>query len=339
MLGRSFSDAESVTGVLDQMKGDHVVALAALLGELRGAEKSQAFQKVLDAAPRMAADSVGAPATRLLFVRLLARGSWEASAAPLQEVLAHPGDDALRSAAIRSLATVDANRAATVLLAPGAWSGYSPALRETVLAAVLARPKQIDGVLAAIESGGLPAAALSPQRRQLFTKHADPGVAERATKAFAATETNRAASDAKAQAALALVPKAEHGRTVFKLICATCHRLDREGVTVGPDLLDIRKQPKENIVFHIVSPDAEIAPAFTTYACEIKDGRALVGILASETPTSVTIRQPGGAEESILRADLKSLAALPGSLMPTGLDAAMTPQDLADLLAFLKGEN
>ncbi len=338
-LGRSFSDAESVVGVLDQLKGDHAVPLAALLGELRGAEKTAAFQKVLEIAPKAAADPATAPAARMLFVRLLARGSWESAAPSLREVFAGPNDDALRSAAIRSLASLDANRAAAVLLAPGLWAHYSPALRETVLGALLARPKQIEGVLVAIESGGLPAAALNPQRRLLFTKHADQGVGERATKAFAATETNRAASDGKAKAALALVPKAEHGRAVFKQICATCHRLDREGVTVGPDLLDIRKQPKESIVFHIVVPDAEIAPAFTAYTCETKDGRTLLGILSSETPTSVTIRQAGGAEETVLRADVKALAALPGSLMPTGLDAAMTPQDLADLLAFLKGEN
>jgi hypothetical protein len=29
---------------------------------------------------------------------------------------------------------------------------------------------------------------------------------------------------------------------------------------------------------------------------------------------------------------------MPNSLMPTGLDAAMSPQDLADLLAYLRGE-
>ncbi len=337
-LGRSFSDAGGVLAVLDELKGDNRVALAALLGELRGAEKTPAFQTVLEAAAKSAADSATPPAARLLFVRLLARSSWEIAAGPLQQTLAAATDDTLRSAAIRSLATLDSNRAATVLLAPGAWMRYSPALRETVLGALLARTAKLDGILAAIESGDLPAAALTPQRRQIFAKHADAAVRERAAKVFAATETNRAASDAKARVALALAPKAEHGRAVFKQLCATCHRLDREGVTVGPDLLDIRKQTKENIVFHIVAPEAEVAPAFTAYTCETKDGRGFVGILASETPTSVTIRQPGGAEESVLRADVKSLTALPGSLMPPGLDAAMTPQDLADLLTFLKGE-
>jgi putative heme-binding domain-containing protein len=207
-----------------------------------------------------------------------------------------------------------------------------------VLAALLARPAQLAGALAAIESGDLPPAALTPQRRQLFLKNADAAIRERAEKVFAASASNQAAAQAKAQAALALTPNSAHGKQVFKQLCATCHRLDQEGVTVGPDLLDIRRQEKANIAFHIIAPDAEIAPAFTAYTCEIKDGRAFAGILTSETPTSITIRQPGGVDETVLRGDVKSLTALPGSLMPTGLDAAMSPQDFADLLAFLKGE-
>ena len=70
----------------------------------------------------------------------------------------------------------------------------------------------------------------------------------------------------------------------------------------------------------------------------MNDGRGFAGILASETASSVTIRQPGGAEETVLRSELKSLEALSNSLMPPGLDTAMSQQDLADLLAFLKGE-
>ena len=64
----------------------------------------------------------------------------------------------------------------------------------------------------------------------------------------------------------------------------------------------------------------------------------LSGILVSETATSVQLRMAGGAEETLLRANLAKLEALPNSLMPAGLEAAISRQDLADLLAFLKGE-
>lgn len=336
-LGKSFADPAALLAVVDELKTDDTAALAALLGELRGAEKTPLFQKLIAGAGAALNEPKTSPSARLLFARLLARSSWDVAAQSLLKALNFNDAEPIRAAVIRSLAALDANRAAAALLAPGAWARYSPATRETILGALLSRTGQLEGVLAAIEAGDLPAPALNPQRRELFAKQPTP-IRERAAKVFAATEANRAAAQAKAQAALALTPRAPHGREVFKQLCATCHRLEREGVTVGPDLLDIRRQPKENIVFHIIAPEAEVAPAFTAYSCETKDGRTFAGILASETPTSVTIRQPGGVDETVLRGDVKSLAALPGSLMPSGLDAAMSPQDLADLLAFLKGE-
>ena len=55
-------------------------------------------------------------------------------------------------------------------------------------------------------------------------------------------------------------------------------------------------------------------------------------------PESITLHQALGVEENIQRANIKSLTAREHSLMPAGLEAAMKPQDLADLLSFLKGE-
>jgi putative heme-binding domain-containing protein len=87
-----------------------------------------------------------------------------------------------------------------------------------------------------------------------------------------------------------------------------------------------------------VVPECEIAPGFTSYLVEAQDGRTLLGVMSSETPESVTLRQPGGQEDTILRAQIKSLQASPLSLMPQGFEAALKRQELADLLAYLRGE-
>jgi putative heme-binding domain-containing protein len=50
------------------------------------------------------------------------------------------------------------------------------------------------------------------------------------------------------------------------------------------------------------------------------------------------LRGPLGVEATLLRSDLAKLEALPGSLMPAGLEAGLSKQQLADLLAYLKGE-
>jgi putative membrane-bound dehydrogenase-like protein len=310
-----------------------------LFADLRGLDNTPIARKIFQRAADDMKDGGLSPDDRLLVIRLLGRSTWEIAGNALTTAWRKADDDAARSAIAASLAALDTVRAAQVLLEPGTWPRYSPSLREAVLNALLSRRGKIEPLLLACESGEVPVSALNSTRRQILTKHADAAIRERAAKLFSQTEVSRAAALERAKAALALPPNAVHGREVFRQLCALCHRLDREGFAVGPDLLDMRNQTKENIVFHIVAPEAEVAPAFTAYTCETKDGRNLVGILTSETPTSVTLRQPGGAEENVLGTEVKTLTALPGSLMPSGLDAAMTPQDFSDLLAFLKGEN
>ena len=100
----------------------------------------------------------------------------------------------------------------------------------------------------------------------------------------------------------------------------------------------MRRQAKETILYHIVVPEAEIAPMFVTYVAETKDGRTLSGVMTSETPNSIALQGPLAQESRILRDEISRLESLPVSMMPAGLEAAMSRQDLADLLAYLRGE-
>ncbi|MFM9068153.1 MAG: c-type cytochrome, partial [Planctomycetota bacterium] len=128
------------------------------------------------------------------------------------------------------------------------------------------------------------------------------------------------------------------GQLVFKRACAACHRLDQAGIPVGPDLFGIRNQTKEAILLHIIIPEQEITPGFAAYVVTTKDGRVLTGILAAESPTSVTLRQAQGKEDTILREDIEELVASRLSLMPQELEKNVSRQEFADLLAYLKGE-
>ena len=78
-------------------------------------------------------------------------------------------------------------------------------------------------------------------------------------------------------------------------------------------------------------------PIYTCYNVETKDGNTLVGLLAAETPESITLRQALGHEETIQRSNIASMTSSRLSLMPDELEKTMTKQDLADLLGFLKG--
>lgn len=266
-------------------------------------------------------------------IPVLACAPWEWGGKPLLALAASGNREALQA-----LARWDQPEIPKALLGSPHFSKGTMQLQEETLAVCFGRPSFFPAILEALESGALSPVAVTPQRRQLLLKSKDAEVRERAAKLFALPEGDRKEAFEKAKASLALTGKSANGREIFNRACAICHRLDREGVAVGPDLFDIRNQPKESILLHIVVPEAEIAPGFAAYLAETEDGRSLAGVLVSETPESITVRQPGGAEESILRAKLKSVSPLPTSLMPAGLEAAMSLQELADLLAYLRGE-
>jgi putative heme-binding domain-containing protein len=127
-----------------------------------------------------------------------------------------------------------------------------------------------------------------------------------------------------------------HGGDIFAQRCLACHRLDTAGHDVGPNLAPLRDKPADYWLKNIVDPNAVVEPATAASLFELNDGRVLVGIVKAETATSFTIAAPGGGKETILRADVKSKKQTPSSLMPEGLEAGLTPQDLADLIAFLR---
>jgi putative heme-binding domain-containing protein len=105
---------------------------------------------------------------------------------------------------------------------------------------------------------------------------------------------------------------------------------------VGPDLTAFRTKGTEDFLLAILDPNAAIEPRFVNYQIETKDGRALTGVVKAETTTSLMLVQGGGLEEKILRNDIAEIKASNLSLMPEGLEQTLTPQDAANLIAYLK---
>jgi putative heme-binding domain-containing protein len=135
---------------------------------------------------------------------------------------------------------------------------------------------------------------------------------------------------------LAFTPKVANGKAVFSRICALCHQVGSEGFSFGPPLTEIgSKLPKESQLEAILHPSAGISFGYEGWELNLKDGSKLTGIISSKTESDIELKLPGGNKQSVKASDVQSMKKLTESMMPDGLEQAMTTQELSDLLEYL----
>ena len=331
-----------LTGLAQSARAKLPASQADVLGAMTGGSPetilSSHLRALIDAMSKRAQDASASVDQRRAAIGLLAYSTFDAVGKGLLGLVDSSRPEAVRASAVSALGSLRDERVAEELLAPKRFSTYTPALRDEVLSSLFSQAQQIPRVLSALESGRVPASAIDALRRRQLTQSKDPEIHRRAEKVFGAVAGDRAKVYEEYKSVVSLPPDPAHGRAVFKRECAQCHRLDQEGFSVGPDLFGVRNQPKEAILLHLLVPDQEITQGFSAYNVVTKDGRVLTGLIASETPTSLTLRQPLGKEVSVLRDEVEELGVSTLSLMPQGLEKNINRQDFADLLAYLKGE-
>ncbi|QDT06617.1 HEAT repeat protein [Rubripirellula lacrimiformis] len=129
------------------------------------------------------------------------------------------------------------------------------------------------------------------------------------------------------------------GRMVFhseKSKCSACHRIGQQGNRVGPDLTTIgANRSASDLLESIVFPSASIVRDYTTHKVLTVDGRAFVGVVVEDAGGAIQLQQANGKMESIAADDIDQIAASAVSIMPAGLDEALTEAELVDIVTFL----
>ena len=98
---------------------------------------------------------------------------------------------------------------------------------------------------------------------------------------------------------------------------------------------DLQYEHTRSIITNLFHPNKEIAPQYQAFNFTLNSGEVYTAIIANETQTDVTIRMLGGLEKTFPRSDVSSMKGLGISLMPEGLEATLTLQETADLLAYI----
>lgn len=276
-------------------------------------------------------------AQALTFVRL-------ADPAPhtsfLEDLIIPSEPTPVQVAALRALGTVPGTTVSEYALEQ--WSVMTPEVRKAALGTFLSRPFKLDRIkllLGAIENGTVQPAHIDWPNKVTLMRDIPETLKKRARDLLARAEEEREEEiEQYVETFEQKTPNPEQGRTVFQQQCASCHGLGtiEDGVDLGPDLMTVRGWSPAEIVDHTLRPDKAVADEFALWQVTLQNGETRQGIIASETANAVTLRNQGGSETTIPRGQIESIRNMDASIMPSNFDDRITPQEMADLVSFIR---
>ncbi len=126
------------------------------------------------------------------------------------------------------------------------------------------------------------------------------------------------------------------GKQVYMKACFTCHKSGDIGIDFGPALTEIGdKLAREAMYVSIIDPNAAISFGYEGFNIKTKSGSTLVGYIISDSDDELVMKVPGGVSVTTKKSEIFSKNKIDGSLMPEGIIASITEEELVDLVEYL----
>ncbi len=333
-------DVKAALALLQKQPGQLVWWKPALLqgltklpkGHEDAAEEIAALQSKIDA---IIADSKAPLDQRLAVLPLLGQRKWDAVQPVVKQLLTTNQPDDLTTAALALLKKYAATSTAPLIyeLLPKA----GPAIKRSLVPILTANATTALDLFKRMEKGEFPTAWVDVETRWRYQRGKGE-MTDLAKKLFGEASSDRAAVVKDYMVATTHPGDAKRGQQVFASVCIACHKHGTIGVDVGPPLSDVKAKPPEGLLSDILDPNRMFEARWSAYQIDTNDGRTLSGLIQSETADNVVLAMMGGLKETIQRDAIKEMKSLDRSLMPPGLEATITKEQMADLLAFLGGK-
>lgn len=213
----------------------------------------------------------------------------------------------------------------------------TPALRSTIISALLTSEPRITKLLDLVESNQVSFLEIGQTRLASLQQVKNPEIQARLQKLIAANApADRSKVLEEYQAALTHEHDPLRGRELFAKNCAQCHKIGDLGVEVAPNISDSRVKTQAQLLTDILDPNRAIDNNYFSYTLVDKAGTVATGIISAETSSSVTLKQPEGKTLTVLRSDIEQLKPNGVSLMPVGFEKQLTVAQMADVISFVK---
>jgi putative membrane-bound dehydrogenase-like protein len=289
----------------------------------------------------LAIDPKASQATRLTLLELLAEVGESKDAEAILKLIGGNETEAVQVAALRALQRFDGAEIAATLLRQ--YPRLPAKLRSRVRETLLSRTAWARLFLQEVDRGHFDAKEVPPDQLRSVAIHKDPALDDLVRKHWGniqpgtpeekLAEMRRISNDLRAGSG-----DPANGRVLFRKHCATCHRLFGEGESIGPDLTFANRKDRDDVLRQIVDPSAVIRKEYLAYVVQTTDGRSLTGLIAEQTPQTITLLDAKNQRIKVARNDIAAIQESPVSLMPENLLKELKPQELRDLFRYLQSE-
>lgn len=292
-------------------------------------------ERMLPRVEAILVDSRGVLARDFLGWELLERLPVEQRGELLRRALAEQVEAKVQIVALKTLLANEASHYDTVLMRLGE---MGPEVYTVALEAMAGRELGAMRMLEAMEQKQLAAGTLPAEIWLTLERLPNEMLANRAKKLRAELLPTVAWEEVAVgyRKAWEEQPDLANGRVVFRKLCASCHRIEDEGIQIGPPLASVIEKSNEQLALSVFQPNAEVDPRYQMYQLVTDDGVVHTGLMESSLGDAVVIRNAKGELERFQRAEIEVLKASGKSLMPEGLLSQMKPGDFRDVLGFIR---
>lgn len=294
------------------------------------------FLAILKKARELAASSSESPETRVKCIGLL---GWDPRNAEtdlnlLTSLIDKQNPEMILSAVFKALSRFTAENLPERLLQ--LWDSSSPGIRRAMIQVMLQRSNWTSSLLAYGEKHPGIWPEIPSTRRDALQRHKDQDIRTAAIRLQdKRSNTERTTVLTNFLPATRLTGEPARGKEWFIQRCSICHLLDGNGKAIGPDLLELTDKSPESLMISIIDPNRAVLDQYIVYEIETNDGRSLSGAIVEESSGSLSYKNANGDLATVHRDAILSIRATGLSLMPEGLEAGMSHQDMADLTAFI----
>ncbi|MEO6290529.1 MAG: PVC-type heme-binding CxxCH protein [Ginsengibacter sp.] len=307
-----------------------------LLSEL-GATENNEWAITMTLAKDAAANTKGVEAYRndaITFLALDKKGDYSSM---LEKIITSDEPVSLQKNALRTYNKLAPKTASEFIV--GNWKNLSRDLREVGMNVFVSSTGSSNILLDAVKNGTIQSTEISWPLKEHLANSDDSNVRNRARELIVSEVESREEVYKQYLPVLGMKGDTAKGRIVFTTVCGVCHQYQgQDGTSFGPDLGSIQNREKPSIMTDILNPNRSIAVNYDLWTITKKDGENLSGIMSSQTSATITLNQLGGQHITIPRTEIKTMETAQSSAMPVGLEASVSKEQMANLLAFLKNQ-